>query len=143
VGGGRRRLTTVSPLLHASTTYTSFAINESDHDVSALSTINSYARLSCRTETTDHILAGDSITTTTTTCTAYTGYSAPAVIYAGTSIAAILTAIFVYAHIPAGACARAGACTYASPCARTGLSTRTGPSTYTTADVCPSPCESR
>jgi hypothetical protein len=129
VGGGRRRLTTVSPLLHA------FAINESDHDVSALSTINRYARLSCRTETTDQILAGDSITTNTTTCTAHTGfasYSAPAVISASTSIAAILTAIFVYAHTPAGACARAGACTYAGPGARTGLST------YTTADVCPS-----
>jgi hypothetical protein len=62
VGGGRQRLTTVSPLLHASATCTSFTINESDHDDSALSTINSYARLSCRTETIDYILAGDSIT---------------------------------------------------------------------------------
>ncbi len=130
MGGGRRRLTSVSPLLHASATCTSFVINESDHDDYALFTINSYARLSCRTETTDYILAGDSITTTTITCTAYTG--SPIVISAGTSIAAILTAIFTYAHTLAGACARAGACTYAGPCARAGLST------YTAADVCPS-----
>jgi hypothetical protein len=75
VRGGRQRLTTVSPLLHASPTCTSFAINKSDPNNSALSTINSYARLSCSTETTDYILACDSITATATACTAYTGYA--------------------------------------------------------------------
>jgi hypothetical protein len=75
VGGGRRVLTTVSPLLHDSPTCTSFAINKSGHDDSTLSTINSYARLSCSTETTDYILAGNPITATATACTTYTGYA--------------------------------------------------------------------
>jgi hypothetical protein len=59
----------------ASPTCISFAIGESDHDDSALSTIDSYAKLSCSTETTDSILAGDPITATATACTAYTGYA--------------------------------------------------------------------
>jgi hypothetical protein len=80
VGGGRRGLTTVSPLLHASPTCTSFAINQSDHDNSALSTINSYARLSCST---DYILAGDPITATA--CTAYTGYAGAEILTATNS----------------------------------------------------------
>jgi hypothetical protein len=64
--------------------------------------------------------------------TTSTWYSALAVISAGTSIAAILTAIFADTHTLAGARARAGACTYADPCARASLST------YTAADVGPS-----
>ncbi len=74
-GGGRRGLTTVSPFLHASPTCISFALDESDHGDSALSTTDSYARLSCSTETTGNILAGDPFTATATACTAYTGYA--------------------------------------------------------------------
>ncbi len=68
-------LATVSPFLHASPTCISFAVGESDHDDSALSTTDSYAKLSCSTETTNSILAGNPITATATACTTYTGYA--------------------------------------------------------------------
>ncbi len=74
-GGGRWGLATVSPFLHSSPTCISFAVGESDHDDSALSTTDSYAKLSCSTKTTNSILAGNPITATATACTTYTGYA--------------------------------------------------------------------